>query len=100
VFFREPGQARVRSLPARWTDVDRTDPFLVVAAGRAHFRPEDLLQLAHLLTELQRVCKPDCAAGVSMIMPAGVPGRTSRRARVHVVLKNEQFDLDSLTAGR
>src|SRR6266550_3040741 len=54
VFFREPGQTRVRSLPANWTDVDGPDPFLVLSAGRSHFRPEDLIQLALLLTRLKR----------------------------------------------
>jgi hypothetical protein len=39
-------------LPATWTDVDGPDPFLVRAAGRSHFRPEDLLQLSALLSEL------------------------------------------------
>lgn len=53
VFFREPGQTRVRSLPASWTDVNGADPFLVRSAGRSHFRAEDLLKLALLLSELQ-----------------------------------------------
>src|SRR6266550_8524857 len=30
VFFREPGQTRVRSLPANWTDVGGADAFLVL----------------------------------------------------------------------
>ena len=42
----------MRSLPAGWTDVEGPDPFLVVAAGRAHFRVEDLLALAALLEKL------------------------------------------------
>jgi hypothetical protein len=40
------------SLPATWTDVVGPDPFVVVSAGRSHFRPADLLQLAVLLCEL------------------------------------------------
>jgi len=52
VFFREPGQTRVHSLPATWTDVVAPDPFVVLAAGRSYFRPEDLLQLAVLLEQL------------------------------------------------
>jgi hypothetical protein len=39
-------------LPASWTDVDGLDPFRTQAAGRSHFRPEDLLQLAGLMGEL------------------------------------------------
>jgi hypothetical protein len=54
VFFRERGQTRVRSLPASWTDVVAPDPFVVLSAGRSHFRPEDLLQLALLPRTLQQ----------------------------------------------
>jgi len=57
VFFREPGQTRMRSLPATWTDVVAVDPFVVVSAGRSYFRPEDLLRLALLLHELKPSCK-------------------------------------------
>jgi hypothetical protein len=52
VFFRRPGEAQVHSLPALWTDVEGPDPFLVIAAGRAHFRAPDLLALAGLLRKL------------------------------------------------
>jgi hypothetical protein len=55
VFFREPGQTRLRSLPAIWTDVDGPDPFLVLSAGRAYFRPQDLLQLAGILAQLKEL---------------------------------------------
>ncbi len=57
VFFRKPGQTRSQSLPATWTDVIASDPFVVVSAGRAHFRPADLLQLVALLRELHSRCK-------------------------------------------
>jgi hypothetical protein len=52
VFFREPGGDRVRSLPATWTDVDGPDPFLALAAGRTHFRVEDLLALVRVVERL------------------------------------------------
>ena len=52
MFFREPGQDRVRSLPASWTDVEGEDSFLVLAAGRTCFRAQDLLVLASMLVEL------------------------------------------------
>ncbi len=52
VFFAEPGSDRVRSLPAGWTDVEGPDPFLVLSAGRACFRVEDLVALTRLLEEL------------------------------------------------
>jgi len=52
VFFRLAGEVRVRSLPAGWTDVEEADPYLILAAGRTHFRVEKLLVLAALLEEL------------------------------------------------
>jgi hypothetical protein len=39
-------------MPAAWTDVEGPDPFLVVSAGRACFRVEDLLALVALVAEL------------------------------------------------
>ena len=40
---------RLRSLPADWTSIVAEDPFNVVAAGRAAFRVEELLELARLI---------------------------------------------------
>ena len=57
VFFREPGEERVRSMPAGWTDVEGPDPFLKLAAGRSSFRVDDLLALGRLLAELDRRCQ-------------------------------------------
>lgn len=50
--FRVPGEARIRSFPAGWTDVEPPDTFRALAAGRAFFRVEDLLALAALIEEL------------------------------------------------
>lgn len=47
VFFEEGG--RLRALPADWTDVPEPLIFVTLAAGRAHFRPDDLLRLAELV---------------------------------------------------
>ena len=41
------------SVPAPWTDVLPSDPFRVLAAGRAYFRPSELQQLATLVTRLK-----------------------------------------------
>ena len=49
MFFRRAGDERVHSILASWTDVEGEDPWLVVAAGRAHFRVDDLLTLARLV---------------------------------------------------
>lgn len=46
-YVDESGEAR--SLPARWTSVLAEDPAVVVAAGRAHFRVADLLELVELV---------------------------------------------------
>jgi hypothetical protein len=42
---------RLRSLPANWTSTVAEDPFTVVAAGRAAFRVEELLELVRLIGE-------------------------------------------------
>jgi Family of unknown function (DUF5372) len=38
------------SVPAVWTDLVAPDPFVVVAAGRAAFRTEDLAEPAELVS--------------------------------------------------
>jgi hypothetical protein len=53
VFFRKPGDQRVCSLPAGWTDVEEPDPFVVMSAGRSLFRPADLLALADVVDGLR-----------------------------------------------
>ena len=55
VFFKKPGDERVCSLPARWTDIEGADPVVVMGAGRAHFQVADLLALARLLGEVEEV---------------------------------------------
>ena len=62
VFFRKPGDQRIYSLPASWTDVEEPDPFVATSAGRSLFRVEDLLVLSALVQELSQ-------EGVSEIMP-------------------------------
>jgi hypothetical protein len=43
----------VRALPAAWTSLHPSDPFVVLAEGQAAFRVPDLLQLAQLLQRIQ-----------------------------------------------
>ena len=45
VYFHND-EGRLKSLPARWTSVRPESAFVVIAAGRSHFRVEDLLELA------------------------------------------------------
>ena len=40
-------------LPAAWTTVAGDDPLIVMAAGRAYFRVDDLVRLAALLAGLE-----------------------------------------------
>jgi len=40
---------RLFCVPASWTDQAEQDPFVVISAGRAMARVEDLLRLAELL---------------------------------------------------
>jgi hypothetical protein len=65
VFFYGP-RGDLSSVPAAWTDLVGPDPFVAVSAGRACFRPRDLLRLAVLLEgigermvsgELRPLCK-------------------------------------------
>jgi hypothetical protein len=48
VYFLD-SSGHMQRLPASWTDVAGEDPFVVVAAGRSHFRVTELLQLVDLL---------------------------------------------------
>jgi len=52
LFYRDH-RGYVTSLPTRWTSLQDEDLFLVVSAGRSHFRVTDLIDLASLITELQ-----------------------------------------------
>ena len=40
------------SIPVDWTDIAAEDPFVVLSAGRALFRVEDLLRLSALIESL------------------------------------------------
>jgi hypothetical protein len=55
------------SLPAGWTDVAPTDPFVVVADGRCPFTTEGLLGLAGLVDRLNSQREGDVA--VKQITP-------------------------------
>jgi hypothetical protein len=51
VYFYNEHQQLI-GLPTSWTDVIAADPFVVVSAGRALFRAEDLLELVRLIGRL------------------------------------------------
>ena len=46
-FYDDEGE--LRSIRAGWTDWGGKDPFVAMAAGRAHFRADDLLRLVALI---------------------------------------------------
>ena len=54
VFYRDRA-GHLTSLPARWTSVVPEDPFVVVAAGRARLRVDDLRELAALVRRRGRI---------------------------------------------
>jgi hypothetical protein len=51
VYFRDDA-GELQSIVARCTDVAGIDVFVEVAAGRSHFRYEDLVRLADLVEEV------------------------------------------------
>ncbi|MFP3557602.1 DUF5372 family protein [Paraburkholderia sp. SIMBA_049] len=52
VWFHD-ANGRLRALPANWTSVVGENPFNMVAAGRALFRVEELLELGRLISALE-----------------------------------------------
>jgi len=50
IWFHDAAQ-RLRSLPADWTSAVAEDAFNALAAGRAAFRVDELLELARLIGE-------------------------------------------------
>jgi hypothetical protein len=58
VVYRDPDDYLLW-LPAHWTSVEPEDPFVVVSAGRSHFRVTDLMDLAALIAALRREMSAD-----------------------------------------
>ena len=48
------GHGCLQSVPAKWTDVVADDPFVVIAAGRALFRADDLVEIVALVRAARR----------------------------------------------
>ena len=46
-------QGRLESILASYTDAGGEDPFLMVAAGQAHFRYEDLVEMVRLIAAIR-----------------------------------------------
>ena len=45
---------RLHSIPTSWTNLGPSDPFVTIAAGRAVFRPVDLLAVVGLLERMSQ----------------------------------------------
>jgi hypothetical protein len=52
VYFRDEHD-RSDSILASYTDAGGEDPFVALAAGRAHFRYEDLVEMAGLIARIR-----------------------------------------------
>jgi hypothetical protein len=53
VYFLD-GNKRLRHLATSWTDAVEPDPLVTIAAGRSHFRIDDLLELAVLVATTRK----------------------------------------------
>jgi hypothetical protein len=62
VYFDDDA-GRLCSVPAVWTSLSPPDPFVVVSAGRSHFRVVDLLELSRLLEGLSPEARRDASEG-------------------------------------
>jgi hypothetical protein len=62
VFYDDNGQKA--SVPVAWTDLPEEDPFILISAGRSHFRAEDLVRLCDLIDSL----RPGTGCGKRSIM--------------------------------
>ncbi len=47
-------RGRLSAIPIDWTDRTEPDPFVVVAAGRCHFRFAELLRVVEIVAELRK----------------------------------------------
>jgi hypothetical protein len=69
VYFHDE-YGELKRLPAAWTSAAQVDAFVVISAGRSHFRVEDLLELASLI-----------ARAAEAQAPSGRKGRRGRLSR-------------------
>jgi hypothetical protein len=78
VFFYE-GE-HLRGVPVSWTDAVPAPVFVTLAAGRAHFRPEDLWRLVGVVDELMGSRETSPAPGRQVLRPAEKVSRELRRS--------------------
>ena len=49
----ESTDGSVATIPRAWTDLAAQDPFVALADGKGHFRPEELVALAELVVGIR-----------------------------------------------
>ena len=49
----ERADGAVATFPRAWTSLAEADPFVVLSAGKAHFRPEDLVELTEVVAGIR-----------------------------------------------
>ena len=64
VYFQDEA-GRLASLPAHWTSAVGEDPFRVIAAGRSHFRLEDLREMVRLMEGLHSGSQKEPVKGIT-----------------------------------
>ena len=63
----------LRAIPVQWTNAASSDPFVEQAAGRAHFRLADLLELADLVTGRAPAARPAAGPNENSVKPNTPP---------------------------
>lgn len=53
VYYHDEG-GHLQAIPAAWTDAMAADPTVVISAGRAPFRLQDLAELARLVERIRK----------------------------------------------
>ena len=63
VYYQDGGE--LKRMPAEWTSAAVADPFVVVSAGRALFRVDDLLELRRMIEREREAPRAPSKARVS-----------------------------------
>lgn len=51
--YYQDADGRLKSLPTQWTSLGAADPFILIAAGRAHFHVAGLVKVCERIRELR-----------------------------------------------
>ena len=86
VYFHDD-DGRLVSVPAQWTNVLASDPFVALSRGRSAFRVQDLFELVGLIGDIRKGGRKDgrgkghvgCQGDYAQIVKRNMPKRISRR---------------------